>query len=98
MTMEERDRVWGSISPTFEARAFNLRLNSESYDLDWHPAPQRQFIFNLQGSVRIEVSDGEIRTFGPGSFFLVEDTQGRGHRSKLVGNEDRLSVWVHLPD
>jgi hypothetical protein len=98
LPLEERDRVWGSISEVMAAKAFNLRVNTQAYDLDWHPAPQRQFIFNLRGSVRIEASDGETRTFGPGDFFLVEDTSGRGHKSKHVGTEDRISVWVQLPD
>jgi hypothetical protein len=98
MEMHERDHVWGSISPVMAAKAINLRLNTQAYDLDWHPAPQRQFIFNLRGSVRIEASDGEVRTFGPGSFILVEDTFGRGHKSKHVGADDRVSAWVHLPD
>jgi hypothetical protein len=98
MAMEERDRVWGSISEIMAAKAFNLRQNTEAYDLDWHPAPQRQFIFNLEGSVRIEAGDGEIRTFGPGSILLVEDTHGRGHRSKQVSSGVRTSVWVQLPD
>jgi hypothetical protein len=97
MALEERDRVWGSISEVVKAQGFNLRQNTPAYDLDWHPAPQRQFIFNLRGSVRIEASDGEVRTFGPGDFFLVEDTQGKGHKSKHIGSEDRLSVWIHLP-
>jgi hypothetical protein len=97
MAMAERDRGWGSISEVMSAKAFNLRSNTQAYDLDWHPAPQRQFIFNLTGSVRIEASDGEVRTFGPGSIILVEDTDGKGHKSKQMTEGERISVWVHLP-
>jgi len=73
LPMHERDRVWGSISDVVEAKVFNLRANSEAYDLEWHTAPQRQFIFNLCGTVQIETSDGEVRRFGPGSILLAED-------------------------
>ena len=87
-----------SITQIVGAEGFNFRRNGPAYDLDWHPAPRRQFIVNLSGSVRIEASDGEVRVFGPGSILLVEDTTGKGHRSKHVGDEPRVSAWVHLED
>jgi arginine repressor len=31
------------------------------YDLDWHPAPRRQYIINLDAGVQITASDGEAR-------------------------------------
>ena len=55
---------------------------------DWHPAPRRQYMFCLAGVLEVEVTDGEIRRFGPESVVLVEDTSGRGHISRVVG-EDR---------
>ncbi len=88
---------WGTISPFTRATSYNFRINGPAYDFDWHPAPQRQMILNLTGTVRIEVSDGEVRVFGPGTALLVEDTTGRGHISKAVGGEERVSVWVQLP-
>ena len=55
---------------------------------DWHTVPRPQINIMLSGTVEIEVSDGEIRRFGPGSFILGEDTEGRGHRTTMVGNAD----------
>ncbi len=54
---------------------------------DWHPAPHRQIMFCLAGELEVRVSDGSVRTFGPGSVVLVEDTKGRGHVSRVVGTE-----------
>ena len=54
---------------------------------NWHPAPRRQIMFCLAGELEVRVSDGEVRTFGPGSVVLVEDTEGRGHISRVVGTE-----------
>lgn len=65
---------------------------------DWHPAPKRQMMFYLQGEVEAEVSDGEIRRVGPGSIILVEDTTGKGHRSRVVGEVEVIIVVVQLPD
>jgi hypothetical protein len=53
---------------------------------NWHPAPRKQYMFCLSGELEVEVSDGEIRRFGPGSVVLVEDTSGKGHISKVVGD------------
>jgi hypothetical protein len=47
--------------------------------LEPHRAPRRQFVICLDGDFEIETTDGERRTFSPGSVVLVEDTTGRGH-------------------
>jgi quercetin dioxygenase-like cupin family protein len=52
---------------------------------DWHPAPRKQYMFCLSGELEVEVSDGEIRRFNPGSVILLEDTSGKGHVSRVVG-------------
>jgi quercetin dioxygenase-like cupin family protein len=63
---------------------------------DWHPPPKRQFFFCLSGKFEITASDGEVRIFGPGDVFLLEDTRGKGHRSKTVGGEDFVAAIVQL--
>ena len=65
---------------------------------DWHPAPRRQFMFILQGTVEVGVSDGEKRLFEPGSVVLLEDLTGKGHTTKAVGSEDHISVAVPVPE
>ena len=65
---------------------------------DWHPAPRRQFMFILQGTVEVGVSDGEKRRFEPGSVVLLEDTSGKGHTTEAVGKEDHISVAVPVPE
>jgi quercetin dioxygenase-like cupin family protein len=63
---------------------------------DWHPAPRRQFIFVLAGTLEVEVSDGETRWFGAGSVVLVEDTSGQGHVTRVTGEERAYLVAVPL--
>ena len=65
---------------------------------DWHPTPRRQIFFYLSGEVKGETSDGEVRRFGPGDVTLVEDTTGKGHRSRVVGTESVLLAVVQLPE
>jgi len=63
---------------------------------DWHPAPRRQILFYLAGEIEAQVSDGEVRRFGPGSATLVEDTTGKGHTSRVVGSASVLAAVVQL--
>jgi hypothetical protein len=44
----------------------------------------------LSGEGEIEASDGEVRRLLPGMVLLAEDTTGRGHRVKHIGDE---SEW-----
>ena len=64
---------------------------------DWHPTPHRQVFFWLAGEVEVAASDGEVRRFPAGTALLVEDTTGRGHRSRTVAAAT-LAAVVQLPD
>jgi hypothetical protein len=75
-----------------------FRETSGDYSLDFHPAPRRQFIINLDGGVELEVGDGTIRRFGPGSIFLADDVTGQGHRSRAIDGQARHSVVVPVED
>jgi hypothetical protein len=56
--------------------------------------PQHQFLFCLQGRLEISASDGEKRSFGPGDAVLMEDTSGKGHRSRVIGSHDWIAAIV----
>ena len=58
-------------------RGVIFREVDPGYLLDYHPAPRRQLVVNLTGSVEIDTGE-EARVFGPGSIMLAEDTTGRG--------------------
>ena len=84
------------LSRRFPATGIIFRQVPPAYDLDWHPAPRRQFLVTLSGECAITVTDGECRRFGPGEFVLLEDLTGRGHRSVVTSVDDvvLLLVWL----
>ena len=84
----------GKLSKRLPATGIIFRQVPPSYDLDWHPAPRRQYIINLDAGVQITASDGESRVIGAGEVILVEDTKGRGHLSKAVGEKIRHCIFV----
>ena len=90
------ERNFSKLSARLPAAGIIFRETSGDYDLDWHPAPRRQYIVNLDGGVQITASDGESRIIGPGEVVLVEDVSGKGHLSKAVGGKMRRSIFVPI--
>ena len=62
-----------------------------------HPTPARQLFLCLAGEWEVTVSDGEQRRFGPGSVALLDDTTGKGHATRIVGEVAALAAMVQLP-
>ena len=65
---------------------------------DWHRAPRRQYVITLSGHAELEVSGGKKISVGPGNVDLVEDTTGKGHVTKVVGTDDRITLQLPLID
>ncbi len=65
---------------------------------DWHRAPRRQYVITLSGHGEIEVAGGKRIAVGPGSIDFVEDTTGKGHITRVVGAEDRVTLQIPLAD
>jgi hypothetical protein len=86
----------GSTSARLPASGIIFRKVQPDYDLDWHPAPRRQYIINLDAGVQITASDGEVRRIGAGEVLLVEDTFGKGHLSKAIDGKLRHCIFVTL--
>ncbi len=84
------------LSELFKASGVIFRVTGADYDYDWHNAPRRQFVVNLEGSVEIVASDGTTRRFGPGEILLAEDTTGKGHISRAVNGQPRNSIFIAL--
>lgn len=86
----------GRLSKRLPATGIIFRQVQPSYDLDWHPAPRRQYIINLDAGVQLTASDGETRRIGAGEVFLVEDTWGKGHLSKALEAKIRHCIFVPI--
>jgi len=71
---------------------------SPSWDSGWHPAPRRQLFVLLRGALEGKVSDGRSVRLEAGDVILLEDNSGRGHMSRVVGDENVEALVVVLPD
>jgi quercetin dioxygenase-like cupin family protein len=65
---------------------------------DWHRPPRRQYVITLSGHGELEVAGGKKVSVGPGDVLLVEDTTGKGHVTKVIGAEDRVTLQLPFAD
>ena len=90
------ERRGSKLSKRFPATGVIFRQTEAEHNVDWHPAPRRQYIVNLDAGVKITASDGESRFIAAGDVILVEDTTGKGHFSKAVNSKMRHSIFVPI--
>ena len=86
----------GRMTDVLPATGIAFREVARGHAPDWRPAPRRQYIVNLGSPCVITASDGEVRTLGVGEVLLVEDTNGKGHLSREVGDALRECIYVTL--
>jgi len=43
---------------------------------DWHPAPRKQVVVTLTGSIEFTFGNGEVLLVNPGDVFLAADVEG----------------------
>jgi hypothetical protein len=67
------------VSAPAEAKRSLLLLLPDGWYGDLHPAPNRQLMVMVTGTLEVTASDGEVRRFKSGDAVLVQDTFGRGH-------------------
>lgn len=85
-----------SLSSFIRATQFRFMNAPAGWSSDWHAALARSVFFVLSGEWEVTASDGESRFFPRGSVLLVEDTQGKGHSSRVVSEMDSLAAMVQL--
>lgn len=87
------------VSEPFPATGLLFRRVVVDHDPDTpHPAPRRQFVVHLAGTAEITVSDGERRRVEPGDVVLVEDTTGKGHITRRLGDTERVTLFITLEE
>jgi hypothetical protein len=100
------EEIEAKFAPLGEAAAYKLLANAGAElrrappgrVVDWHTAPRRQYVITLSGHAELEVAGGKKILLGPGSIDLVEDVTGKGHITRVIGNEERVTIQIPLTD
>ena len=66
---------------------------------DYHQAPRRQYVVNLEGIAEFECADGSKVQLEPGDILVAEDLSGHGHiaRSPYAGMRTSLAIPLDEP-
>jgi quercetin dioxygenase-like cupin family protein len=84
------------LSHTERAGEISFEETQAGSSLDWHCAPQRQYVITLSGRLEFETRDGSTQVLGPGEVLLAEDTRGGGHRWRLIDDQPWRRAYVTL--
>jgi quercetin dioxygenase-like cupin family protein len=64
--------------------------------LDWHEAPELQYVITLAGTLEFTTRDGETFILRPGDILVAADTVGTGHKWRLVDDQPWRRCYVVL--
>jgi hypothetical protein len=84
------------VSPLHPAAKVGFLRVPKGWAGEIHPTPVRMWVFFLSGEMEFEASDGHVRPGIPGKAFLLEDTTGKGHLSRVVGDTDAVLALVQV--
>lgn len=85
------------------ASGVQWRQSPVGFASDFHCTGTPQWLVVLQGCMEIGLRDGSYRQFGPGELFYSADTvpegqdfdpQRHGHRSRQVGDQPLVTLFV----
>ena len=91
------------LSELLPTQGLQLRRSPVGFQSEFHVSSHAQWVFILQGKMEIGLQDGSCQVFGPGSHFFsadllpvgaVFDPQVHGHRSRQVGEQELVTVFV----
>jgi hypothetical protein len=86
------------LSSPIRSQQFAFLGAPAGWQSDWHASSSRNMFVVVSGEWEIQTSDGQVRRFGPNTVLLVEDTSGKGHRSRVVSDAESLAVAIQLQD
>jgi hypothetical protein len=89
-------------APSLNTSALETADNSVFLELpigwfgDWHPTPVRQWLILMTGMCEFEAGDGDRVTCKAGDVVLLDDTTGKGHQTKVLGDEAVRIAAIHF--
>ena len=86
----------GYLSKKFKVEDLIFRKVLPDYDYEFHNAPHKQYIILLDGKIEIETSLGDKKQFMAGDILLVEDIDGKGHKTRNLLAAERKSIFITI--
>ena len=84
-----------ALSGKFPISAVSVQETNVDPKLGWHTDAARQLVITLSGTLEFTAHDG-LFSLRPGDILFTEDTSGRGHDWRLVGNQPWRRLYAVL--
>jgi quercetin dioxygenase-like cupin family protein len=78
------------------AKGFRLIVIEPGTVLDWHKAEAPNIVVALQGEIEFGYTDGSTRRYKAGDMRMVYDTEGLGHRYKVLSDIPYMALMVDI--
>jgi quercetin dioxygenase-like cupin family protein len=72
------------------------RASPPASSLDWHEAPERQYVITLSGTIEFTTRGGETFVMGPGDVLMADDITGSSHKWRLIDEDPWRRCYVIL--
>jgi quercetin dioxygenase-like cupin family protein len=76
--------------------AIHFQESAPHSSLDWHDAPEPQYVIMLSGTLEFTTRDGEKFILRPGDVLVAIDDIGSGHQWRLIDDEPWRRAYVVL--
>jgi hypothetical protein len=83
------------LSDKFPDAAASFQETRADPKLGWHTDPARQLVITLSATLEFMTHEG-LFSLRPGDILLTEDTSGRGHDWRLVGDQPWRRLYAVL--
>ncbi len=103
MSVELEPNHYAPPSPPLEISAETPATTSlflvapPGWDDAFHATPRRQYAVLLDGQLSVTASDGETVMMKPGDMVLLNDSDSKGHLSKVQDNRPARFLMVGCP-
>jgi quercetin dioxygenase-like cupin family protein len=87
-TVAENDRT--------DVVALHFKESPPHSSLDWHDAPEAQYVITLAGTLEFTTRDGERFVLHSGDVLVAEDNVGSGHKWRLIDDQPWRRAYVVL--
>ncbi len=92
--------IKGSVPSLAKLSSQNLYFSNtfEEWQKGVHPAPKKQYVVTMKGTLKFKVSDGSTFLIEPGTVLLAADTAGEGHSWDIVDGKEWVRVYIPVGD
>jgi hypothetical protein len=84
------------IKPWQKAKGYRLIVIPPGTVLDWHKAEGPNLVVTLQGEIEFGYTDGSTRIYKTGDMRMVYDTEGLGHKYRVLSDVPYLALMVDI--